>query len=266
MAIKTEETFQLKAPADRVWSYLIDPRNVVTCLPGAELTSVQDESTFLGKVKVKVGPVVAAYSGKVVITERDDSTRIVKMTGEGRESAGSGSAKVAITSSVVDLSNGMTEVRVTADLDIVGKIAQFGRGMIESVNRQMFKQFTECVRATLETPTVGAADVSAAVSEPGVASSSLPAGGASVERSPGESLSPGAQESTIASGARVAGASSAIPAPAPADATRVAVPAAQPAFAAAKPVRILPLLGRAIWESITGLFRRLFGRRSDAPR
>ena len=266
MAIKTEETFQLKAPADRVWSYLIDPRNVVTCLPGAELTSVQNESTFLGKVKVKVGPVVAAYSGKVVITERDDSARIVKMTGEGRESAGSGSAKVAITSSVVDLSNGMTEVRVTADLDIVGKIAQFGRGMIESVNKQMFKQFTECVRATLETPTAGAADVSTATSEPGLASSSLPVEGGPMDRSSGESRGPGAHESTMASGARSAAAGSAIPAPAPADATRVAVPTAQPAFAAAKPVRILPLIGRAIWESITGLFRRLFGRRSDAPR
>ena len=113
---------------------------------------MQDESTFLGKVKVKVGPVVAAYSGKVVITERDDSARVVRMTGEGRESAGSGSAKVTITSSVVELLDGMTEVRVTADLDIVGKIAQFGRGMIESVNKQMFRQFAECVRATLETP------------------------------------------------------------------------------------------------------------------
>ena len=78
--------------------------------------------------------------------------------------------------------------------------------------------------------------------------------------SSGESRSPGAHESTIASGARLAGASSAITAPAPADATRVAVPTAQPAFAAAKPVRILPLIGRAIWESIAGLFRRLFGR------
>jgi uncharacterized protein len=232
--IKTEETFQLKAPADRVWSYLIDPRNVVTCLPGAELTSVQDESTFLGKVKVKVGPVVAAYSGKVVITERDDSARVVRMTGEGRESAGSGSAKVAITSSVVELPDGMTEVRVTADLDIVGKIAQFGRGMIESVNKQMFKQFTECVRATLETPTTDAAGVTAPVADPEGASGSPQKGGTPVERSPVESPGPSGHEATIAS--------------------------------AARPVRILPLIGRAIWESLTGLVRRLFGRRSDASR
>jgi carbon monoxide dehydrogenase subunit G len=225
--IKTEETFRLKAPADRVWAYLIDPRHVVTCLPGAELTSVQDESTFLGKVKVKVGPVVAAYSGKVVITERDDSARIVRMVGEGRESAGSGSAKVAITSSVVELPDGMTEVRVTADLDVVGKVAQFGRGMIESVNKQMFRQFTECVRATLEM-------TDAAPTEPAPAP-------------PGEA--PGAPSAPVAPSAHV-----------------VAAPLAPPAPTTATPVRLLPLLARALRDLVTGFIRRLMGRRSESSR
>ena len=228
MAIRTEETFQLRAPADRVWAYLIDPRQVVTCLPGAELTSVQDDATFLGKVKVKVGPVLAAYSGKVVITERDDAARIVRMVGEGRESAGSGSAKVSITSTVVERPDGLTEVRVVADLDIVGKIAQFGRGMIESVNKQMFRQFTECVRATLETSPVEAA-TSAADASAGTATSSS----------------------------------------APPDATRVsphAPVAGEPPFAVAKPVRLLPLLGSVVWEHLTALFRRLFGRRATQRR
>ena len=218
MPLKTEETFQLRAPADRVWAYLIDPRNVVKCLPGAELTSVENESTFLGKVKVKVGPIVAAYSGKVIITERDDAARVVRMTGEGKEGGGGGSAKVAITSTVVELPGGMSEVRVTADLDIVGKIAQFGRGMIESVNKQMFRQFTECVRATLESH------------PPAVAEPSAPTADAKP---------------------------AAPPVAAPPDNTRVA-PQVTPA---AQPVRILPLLGRAVWEMLAGLVRRIFGRK-----
>ncbi|MDF2771075.1 MAG: carbon monoxide dehydrogenase subunit [Geminicoccaceae bacterium] len=234
MPLKTEETFQVHAPADRVWAYLVDPRQVVTCLPGAELTSVQDESTFLGKVKVKVGPVVAAYSGKVVITERDDAAHVVRMVGEGRESAGSGSAKVAITSTVVALPGGGTEVRVTTDLDIVGKIAQFGRGMIESVNKQMFRQFTECVRANLETPP-------AAVPAPVAASATLSA----------------------------SAVSSTVPPAAPADATFVAPGARQsqhPTIATVRPVRLLPLIGRALWDWLANLLRRLVGRRPNAPR
>jgi len=149
MAIRIEEVFEIQAHPDRVWSYLTDPRQVVNCLPGAELTSVQDDTTFLGRVKVKVGPISTSYAGKVILTERDDANRVVKMTGEGRESGGAGSAKMTMTSSVVALANVSSEVRVVADIDVVGRIAQFGRGMIESVNKQMFKQFTECVRATL---------------------------------------------------------------------------------------------------------------------
>ena len=156
MSIRVEEVFEIQAHPDRVWEYLTDPRQVVNCLPGAELTSVQDEKTFLGRVKVKVGPISTAYAGKVILTERDDANRVVKMTGEGRESGGAGSAKMTMTSSVVGLATGSTEVRVTADIDIVGRIAQFGRGMIESVNKQMFKQFTECMRATLASSTTSA--------------------------------------------------------------------------------------------------------------
>jgi carbon monoxide dehydrogenase subunit G len=238
--LKTEETFQLRAPADRVWAYLIDPRNVVKCLPGAELTSVENESTFLGKVKVKVGPIVAAYSGKVVITERDDAARVVRMTGEGKEGGGGGSAKVAITSTVVELPGGMSEVRVTADLDIVGKIAQFGRGMIESVNKQMFRQFTECVRATLESQ------------PPAVAEPSAPAAEAKPAAPPQSPLSSAAT--------RDAAPQSPVAAPpvaAPPDNTRV-VPQVTPTV---QPVRVLPLLGRAVWEMLTGLVRRIFGRK-----
>ena len=258
MPLKTEETFQLRAPADRVWAYLTDPRHVVSCLPGAELTSVEDESTFLGKVKVKVGPVVAAYSGKVVITERDDAARTVRMVGEGKEGGGGGSAKVAITSTVVELPSGVTEVRVTADLDIVGRIAQFGRGMIESVNRQMFRQFTECVRATLEfQPGTSESQPATSPSAPAVAESRL----GSEPRSAG----PTEGNRDTGSSGRVGPSSSAsaLPSPpaVPADNTRVASPQVT-----AQPVRLLPLLARAVWELLTGLVRRIFGRRTESPR
>jgi carbon monoxide dehydrogenase subunit G len=162
MSLKIEETFQLQAPIDRVWAYLSDPHQVVTCLPGAELTSAESETTFLGKVKVKVGPVTAAYNGKVTITERDAVAHVVSLVGDGRENSGGGSAKMTMTSTLVALSASATEVRVTADLDIVGRLAQFGRGMIESVNKQMFKQFTDCLRATLEAAPPSLSDTSAA--------------------------------------------------------------------------------------------------------
>src|SRR5262245_34561552 len=150
MSLRIEETFQLRAPIDRVWEYLVNPRKVVECLPGAELTEVQDDATYLGRVKIKVGPITSSYNGKVTITTRDDATHVVSMLGEGRESSGTGSAKMTMTSRLEAIPGGSTKVQVTADIDIVGKIVQFGRGMIETVNKQLFKQFAECVRVSLE--------------------------------------------------------------------------------------------------------------------
>ena len=158
MSLRIEETFELRAPVDRTWRYLVDPRQVVNCLPGAELTEVQSEETFLGKVKVKVGPITASYDGRVTITGRDDAAHVVSMVGEGRERSGAGSAKMTMTSRLTPISGNTTQVQVIADVDIVGKAAQFGRGMIESVNKQLFKQFTECLRGTLESPSVDLAD------------------------------------------------------------------------------------------------------------
>lgn len=152
MSLHIEETFELHASVDRTWRYLVDPRQVVNCLPGAELSEVKDEKTFLGRVKVKVGPITTAYDGRVTITGRDDVAHVVSMVGEGRERAGAGAAKMTMTSRLTPISGTMTQVQVVAEVDIVGKAAQFGRGLIESVNKQLFKQFTECLRGTLEAP------------------------------------------------------------------------------------------------------------------
>jgi carbon monoxide dehydrogenase subunit G len=153
MASRIEERFAVKAPLERVWVYLVDPRRVVTCLPGAELTEVVDDRNFLGKVKVKVGPVAVAYQGRVRLVEVDEAGRRVRLTGEGRESGGTGSAKMSMESTLAALPGGLTEVVVRAEVDIAGRLVQLGRGMIEQVSHQLFGQFSECVRASLEAET-----------------------------------------------------------------------------------------------------------------
>ncbi len=150
MAFKIEERFEVQAPVERVWKYLIDPASVVQCLPGAELLESQDEHTFLGAIKVKVGPLSMSYKGQAKFTEVNEQTHQVRMVGEAREVGGSGSTKVTMLSTVTPLPSGGSEVLVNAEIDLVGKIVQFGRGMIEEVSRQMFRQFSTCVRQQLE--------------------------------------------------------------------------------------------------------------------
>src|ERR1041384_2437428 len=152
MAFKIEERFEVQAPVERVWKYMIDPKRVVECLPGAQLLEQKDDQTFLGAIKVKVGPLSMSYKGQAKFTEVNEETHQVRMVGDAREVTGSGSTKVSMLSTVVSLANGGSEVSVNADVELVGKIVQFGRGMIEEVSRQMFRQFSTCVKQKLEVP------------------------------------------------------------------------------------------------------------------
>jgi carbon monoxide dehydrogenase subunit G len=150
VSLRIEETFELRAPVDRTWRYLIDPRQLVSCLPGAELTEVRDNETFLGSVRLKVGPVTTAYDGRVTITGRDDVAHVVSLSGEGHEHSGTGSATMTITSRLTPISVDTTRVQFVADVDIVSDSGRLAPALIDSVNRQLFRQFTERLRGTLE--------------------------------------------------------------------------------------------------------------------
>ena len=166
MAIRIEERFRVGAPVQAVWEYLVDPRRVVGCLPGAELTEVVDERTFHGAMKVKVGPVTVSYRGRVRLVEVDGAGHRVRMEGDGRESAGTGSAKMVMESTVTAAEGGGSEVVVRSDVDVVGRIVQLGRGMIEQVSHQLFEQFAGCVRATLEAEAASRAGAAAPAEPP----------------------------------------------------------------------------------------------------
>lgn len=150
MSITIHETFTVNAPIARVWRFLTTPQEVVQCLPGAELTEVLSERDYAGRVKVKVGPVTAAYDGKATLAEVDEAAHRITLIGEGRETGGAGSARMTMTGGVAPNAGGGCDVTVDATIDIAGKVMQFGRGLVESVSQQLFKQFVEQARVTLE--------------------------------------------------------------------------------------------------------------------
>lgn len=165
MGVTIAESFELPVAPDRVWAYLTDPRQVVQCLPGAELLDVEDERTFVGRMRVKVGPVTAGFRGRARFDEVDAVARRVRLSGEGQEQSGGGSAKMTMTSEITPLPDGGSRVRVEAEVEVVGRLVQFGRGMMEEVSRQMFKQFAACVQGALE-PNPPAASSTTAIVDP----------------------------------------------------------------------------------------------------
>jgi len=149
MAIEIRETFQVQAPIDAVWRFVMDPDQVVSCMPGAELEEAVDDRTFVGRVKVKLGAITTSYKGRVQFTEVDAAGYKVRMVAEGRETGG-GTAKGTMQSFLRALPDGQTEVVAEASVDLTGRVMQVGRGMIQGVSHQLFQQFVASTKERLE--------------------------------------------------------------------------------------------------------------------
>jgi hypothetical protein len=174
------KSFVVKAPADAVWGFLTDPAKVASCLPGAAITEKVDDQTYGGTMTVKVGPVTASYRGKMKFERLDPVAREADIAASGQETRGKGGADMRMKSRIVERGPAESEVSVVSDVNVVGVLAQFGRGMIQDVSDQLFQKFSDAMRRQLETPAAAAptapeAPAAAIPTSPAVPAPSAPA-------------------------------------------------------------------------------------------
>ncbi|AYH43678.1 SRPBCC family protein [Azoarcus sp. DN11] len=152
MALQIQENFAVAAPVEAVWQFLLDPQNVVACMPGASLTQIVDADSFVGAVKLKIGAVTAQYQGTITYVEKDAATHSVKLLASGNERGG-GTVSGTILTRLAPSADGCgTQVSCESNIDLTGRILQVGRGMIEGVSAQIIKKYVNNVRALLEVP------------------------------------------------------------------------------------------------------------------
>jgi uncharacterized protein len=150
--VKLEQSFEVRAPVERVWETLIDVERVAPCLPGAEITEAGDDGTYRGSFSVRLGPTTAAYRGELNMEEVDESARRVVMRASGQDKRGQGSAKATIVSTMRGEGE-LTHVDVETDFTITGRLARFGRGgMIQDISNRLLKDFASCLQQRIEAP------------------------------------------------------------------------------------------------------------------
>jgi carbon monoxide dehydrogenase subunit G len=148
--VKIDQEFAVNVPIDRAWEVLTDLEGIAPCMPGAQLTGVAGD-VFSGKVKVKVGPVISDYSGTARFVEKDDEQYHAVIDAKGRDSRGAGNANAMIDARLT-ADGDRTVVTVSTDLNISGKVAQFGSGMIKEVSAKLLGQFVANLEAMLLGP------------------------------------------------------------------------------------------------------------------
>ncbi len=149
--MRLTDEFTVRTAPDRAYAMLLDLRRVAPCVPGAELDEPDADGVHPGRVSVKLGPMKFAYAGRVRIAERDEATRTAVIEGEGRATGGQDTAKVRSVMEVLADGDG-SRVRITTELDIKGRAAQMGQGVITDVSRRLISQAAACIEARLAAP------------------------------------------------------------------------------------------------------------------
>ena len=146
-------SFELEAPIEAAWAYLLDVQKIAHCVPNATLTDVVDERTFEGKIEVKLGPISVSYKGRITMEMVDEARHTVRVVAQGTETRGRGGASAKATAELA-ASDGGTKVLMTTELNVSGVVAQFGRtGIIQDIAQRMSQRFATCVNQELKAAT-----------------------------------------------------------------------------------------------------------------
>ena len=148
--MKLEQSFDVAAPLERVWEALVDVERVAPCLPGASVTSRNDDGSYNGAFSVKIGPTSASYTGKLEMEQVDEEAHVATMQAHGTDKRGQGGAKATIVSRLSPADGEATRVEVVTDYHITGRLARFGRGgMIEDISERLLRDFADCLQTSL---------------------------------------------------------------------------------------------------------------------
>jgi carbon monoxide dehydrogenase subunit G len=133
--------FSVSAPIDQVWATLMDFERVASCVPGAEVQRITDDTYRVG-MRVKVGPMTMQYAGELEVVERDADGRRAVVQGHAQEARGQGTAQATVELQLIE-EGGATKGTANADVKLSGRAAAMGGGVIRSVADQIMVQFSQ---------------------------------------------------------------------------------------------------------------------------
>ena len=144
-----DNEFAVKAPIDEVWSTLLDVERVAPCVPGAEVLEQTGDDAYKVAIKVKLGPISMQYRGGVEIVEKGDSEHRAVMRAQAKEARGQGTANATVQTRLFS-EDGETRGTIHTDLQVRGRAAAMGRGVMQDVAAKLVDSFAANLEQMLE--------------------------------------------------------------------------------------------------------------------
>jgi carbon monoxide dehydrogenase subunit G len=239
MAMEMDHSFTVPVSPDQAWDVLLDVERIAPCMPGASVDEFDGE-VVTGRIKVKVGPVSLTYRGTAKFTERDSDAKVIVLDASGKETRGAGTASATVRAMLEPESGGTaTKATMHTTMNVTGRPAQFGRGVMVEVGGKLVEQFAQNLRQLIADGSATAPDAPAeagAEATGTVPAGTAPADGGSVaDAGPGPSAATADDRTTAIT----------LPVTAPAATTASAPPAAS-----ADSINLIRLVGPAILKRI----------------
>jgi carbon monoxide dehydrogenase subunit G len=153
--VRIDNRFTVPASPERAWAFLTDLARVAPCLPGATVDSVADD-VLSGRVALRIGPMSMNYAGEAAFVVKDDANRIATIRAGGRDGRGGGAVTATIKAALVEVPGG-SEVSLSTELALTGRVAQLGQGPIKDLSTKLMGQFADCLATRIDLPEVAAA-------------------------------------------------------------------------------------------------------------
>ena len=232
MAMEMDHSFTVPVPPDRAWDVLLDVEKIAPCMPGATVDEFDGE-VVTGRIKVKVGPVSLTYRGTAKFTERDPDARVIVLEASGKETRGAGTASATVRATLEPGGEG-TIANMHTTMNVTGRPAQFGRGVMIEVGSKLVEQFSQNLRQLIAED--GATGGNAAATTTDEADGGTSAGQAAAEAEAADT----AQD----------GPGSTQPSPVVPAAATTATPTAQPPAASADSINLVKLVGPSLLKRV----------------
>jgi carbon monoxide dehydrogenase subunit G len=167
--VKLEQSFEIEAPIDTVWTALLDLEQVAPCLPGATITGHDEDGTYHGTFRVKLGPTTANYNGTIRIESSDPETHTATLAARGTDKRGQGGASATVVNTLHEEGE-VTRVEAVTDFTITGRLASFGRGgIVKDISNRLLREFAACLQQRLAGQPAGGLTADEAAASAGAA-------------------------------------------------------------------------------------------------
>ncbi|HEY2265989.1 MAG TPA: SRPBCC family protein [Streptosporangiaceae bacterium] len=160
MSMELDNVFSVPTTPAQAWEVLLDVERIAPCMPGATVEEFDGE-VVTGRIKVKVGPVSLTYRGTAKFIERDSEAQVVVLEASGKETRGAGTASATVRASLEPEASGdSTRVVIHTTMNVTGRPAQFGRGVIAEVGGKLVEKFADNLAQLISDSNAPSADAS----------------------------------------------------------------------------------------------------------